>query len=36
MEIEVKKFLFDIFESINSIESFLGDTREFKIYMENK
>ena len=36
MEIEVKKFLFDILESINSIESFLGDTREFKIYMENK
>ena len=35
MEIEVKKFLQDIFESINSIESFLGDTREFKIYMGN-
>ncbi len=36
MEHEIKKFLFDIIESINSIESFLGDTREFKIYMENK
>ena len=35
MEIEVKKFLWDIFESINSTESFLGDTREFKIYMGN-
>ena len=36
MELEVKKFLFDILESIGSIESFLGETREFKIYMENK
>lgn len=36
MELEVKKFLFDILESINSIESFLGETREFKIYMKNK
>lgn len=36
MELEVKKFLFDIMESINSIESFLGETREFKIYMKNK
>ena len=36
MELEVKKFLFDILESIGSIESFLGETREFKIYMGNK
>lgn len=32
MELEIKKYLFDIHESIASIESFLGDTREFKSY----
>ena len=36
MELEVNKFLFDILESITSIESFLGEKREFKIYLGNK
>ncbi len=36
MEIEVKKFLHDILESINSIESYLGDKRDFCLYQENK
>ncbi|MBL7905790.1 MAG: DUF86 domain-containing protein [Bacteroidales bacterium] len=36
MELEIKKYLFDIHESIASIESFLGDTREFKSYMADK
>jgi len=36
MENEIKKYLFDILESIYSIESFLGDKRNFNIYMENK
>ena len=36
MEPEIKKFLFDIRESIESIEKFLGDKREFKNYMADK
>ena len=36
MDIEIKKFLFDIKESIDSIEKFLGEKRDFKIYMANK
>ena len=36
MELEVNKFLFDILESITSIESFLDEKREFKIYLDNK
>jgi len=36
MEIEIKKYLFDIQESIDSIEKFLGDKRDFKIYMADK
>lgn len=36
MELEIKKFLFDIRESINSIENYLGDKRDFKVYMSNK
>ena len=36
MEIEIKKFLFDIHESIASIEQYLGDKRDFKVYMANK
>jgi len=36
MEIEIKKFLFDIRESIDSIENYLGDKREFKVYMSDK
>jgi uncharacterized protein with HEPN domain len=36
MEIEIRKFLFDIFESINSIESYLGEKRDFNIYQSDK
>jgi len=36
MEIEIKKFLYDIHESIESIEKYLGDKRDFKIYMTDK
>ena len=36
METEIKKYLFDVRESIESIESYLGDKREFKLYMSNK
>ncbi len=36
MDIEIKKFLFDIHESIESIENYLGDKRDFKVYMANK
>jgi len=36
MEIEIKKYLFDIQESIESIENYLGDKRDFKIYSTDK
>ena len=36
MDIEIKKFLFDINESIDSIEKFLGEKRDFKIYISDK
>lgn len=41
MKTEIKKFLFekflfDIKESIESIESYLGDERDFNIYQNNK
>ena len=36
MKIEIKKLLFDIKESIDSIESYLGDERDFTIYQNNK
>ena len=36
MEIEIRKFLFDILESINSIESYLGEKRDFNIYQSDK
>jgi uncharacterized protein with HEPN domain len=36
MEIEIKKYLYDIQESIDSIEKYLGDKRDFKIYLGNK
>ena len=32
MDHEVKKYLFDIQEAINSIEEYLGDTRDFTVY----
>lgn len=36
MELEIKKYLFDIQESINSIEMYLGTKRDFNIYMADK
>ena len=36
MDNEIKKFLFDIQESIESIEKYLGEKRDFKVYMANK
>lgn len=36
MDSEVKKYLFDIRESIDSIENYLGDKRDFNIYKTNK
>ncbi|HEV7347887.1 DUF86 domain-containing protein [Telluribacter sp.] len=36
MNQEVKKFLFDIRESVTSIESYLGDKRDFNSYRSNK
>jgi uncharacterized protein with HEPN domain len=36
MNNELKKFLFDIQVSVESIENFLGETRDFNIYKSNK
>ena len=36
MELEIKKYLFDIQESIESIENYLGNKRDFKIYSTDK
>jgi uncharacterized protein with HEPN domain len=36
MEIEIKKFLYDIFESLNSIENYLGEKKDFNIYINDK
>jgi uncharacterized protein with HEPN domain len=36
MNDEVKKYLYDISESIDSIEKYLGDNRSFDIYLSNK
>lgn len=36
MNVEIKKFLYDIRESIESIENYLGDKRDFNIYLSNK
>ncbi len=36
MKLEIKKLLYDIKESIESIENYLGDKRDFNIYIENK
>jgi len=36
MEPELKKYLFDIKEAIDSIESFLGEDRDFKSCQNNK
>jgi len=36
MQLEIKKYLFDIRESIESIEKYLGDKRDFNIYLADK
>lgn len=36
MDNSILKFLFDIQESINSIENYLGEKRDFNVYMANK
>lgn len=36
MQLEVKKYLFDIQTSINSINEYLGDKRDFAEYQLNK
>ena len=36
MDNEIKKYLFDIQESINSIERYLGDIKDFNLYKANK
>lgn len=36
MELEIKKYLYDIRESIESIESYLGDKRDFNLYLTDK
>ncbi len=36
MELEIKKYLYDIKESIDSIENYLGEKRDFNIYSEDK
>jgi len=36
MDQEIKKYLFDIQESIDSIHKYLGDKRDFKIYLADK
>ncbi len=36
MDNQIKKFLFDISEAINSIESYLEGNRDFNIYLRNK
>ena len=36
MDNEIKKYLFDIQESIDSIQKYLGDKRDFKVYVADK
>jgi uncharacterized protein with HEPN domain len=36
MNVEIKKYLFDISESVDSIEKFLGDKLDFNVYLANK
>jgi uncharacterized protein with HEPN domain len=36
MDLEIKKYLFDIKESIDSIEKYLGDKRDFNVYFADK
>lgn len=36
MDNEIKKYLFDIKESVDSIENYLGEKRDFNVYKSNK
>jgi uncharacterized protein with HEPN domain len=36
MDNNIKKYLFDIQESIDSIEKYLGEKRDFNVYMADK
>jgi uncharacterized protein with HEPN domain len=36
MDLEIKKYLFDIKESIDSIEKYLGEKRDFSVYIADK
>ena len=36
MEHKIAKYLFDIFESIQSIESYLGNNKDYNEYSKNK
>jgi uncharacterized protein with HEPN domain len=36
MQIEIQKYLFDIYTSINSIDEFLGDKKDYNHYVSNK
>ena len=36
MQRDILKYLYDIQESINSINEFLGDTKDFSVYQSNK
>jgi len=36
MDLEIKKYLFDIHESIDSIENYLGKRRDFNIFLGDK
>jgi uncharacterized protein with HEPN domain len=36
MDLEIKKYLFDIQESIDSIEKYLGGKRDFNLYVADK
>jgi len=36
MNDEIKKYLYDIAESIDSIEKYLGEKRDFNAYLSNK
>lgn len=36
MDNEIRKYLYDIQESIESIQEYLGNTRDFTVYQNNK
>lgn len=36
MENDIRKYLFDIKDSIDSIESYLGEKRDYNVYKSNK